>query len=500
MGGNIVSQRVNSTQAEMLSDGATIARRLLALPDRVESVGAMLMRHIVWRMRDKYGDGSATAAVLARAVARDAHRLIVAGADPMALRRGIERGAQAASAALGKLSQSLEGAESIAGLATAAITEPEIGRLLGEMYDFLGSYGTIVLQPALGVKHDHAYHAGTRFPGEYISPYLLSDPIRHVAALDDTYVLVAEMHFETAESVLPIVAKVAEAGGGNLFIICKNMWTKAIGALVHVNTRSAVKVYAARIRPVENLRPEMMEDFALLTGATLITDAAGMRAENITLKDLGHAQRVVATGDYVMVLSGGDNTEAVSAHAQTLHEQLRTTSKLEQKQLLRERIGRLTGGIGELRLAAFTEQERVRLIEKTAHAIKVIQVGLEGGVVPGGGAAYLAVIPAVEAVEAQGDEAMGVRVVARALEEPLRVIAGNGHVSAPLILAECRRLGIGYGFDVHQHRVTDMRAERILDPAIIVREALNCAASGAMMLITAETLVLHRKPPQSINP
>jgi chaperonin GroEL len=500
LGGNIVHQRVNTTEAETLSDAATIARRFIELPDRVQNVGAMIMRQIVWAMREKYGDGSATAAVLAQRVGREAHRLIAAGADPMALRRGIEKGARAAMAALDEQSQPLEKAEQIAGLATAAIAEPEIGRLLGEMYEVLGPYGTIVIQPYLGLQHDRAYHEGTRFPGEYVSPYLVSDAVRRVAAMDDPYVLVADMHFETVDSVLTVVDLVARAGGQNLFIICKNMWEKAIGTLVYTNNQNGVKAYAATIKPVEDLRPDMMRDVALLTGATHVSDTSGIGLKDLTIADLGRAERIVATRDYVMITGGRGDKQALRERARRLREQLRTTVDPEQKQRLRERIGRLTGGVGELRVAAITEQERVALTEKAAHATKVVQVGMEGGIVPGGGAAYLAAIPAVEAVPAEGDERFGLQVVARALEEPLRVIASNAHAAASVVLAECRARGAGYGYEARQGRVANMLEEQIVDATIVAKEALNRAVSGAVMLITSETLVLHRKPPKSMNP
>jgi chaperonin GroEL len=208
----------------------------------------------------------------------------------------------------------------------------------------------------------------------------------------------------------------------------------------------------------------------------------------------------VATRQYVMIIRGRGDKKPLRERAQVLRGQLKTLTKQEDKALLLERIARLTGGIGELRVAAFTEQERTALSERAAHAIKVVQVGVEGGVVPGGGAAYLAAIPAVQAVQTEGDEAIGVQVVARALEEPLRVIAGNAQVHPPIVLAECQEKGPGYGYDVRQGRVLNMLEAQIVDSTIVVQEALRRAASGAMMLVTSDTLVLHRKPPTSYAP
>jgi chaperonin GroEL len=501
LGGNIIHQRVNTTEPELLTDAATIARRLIELPDRVENVGAMIMRHIVWEMRDKYGDGSATAAVLAQCIAREMHRLSVAGVNPMLMRRGIDKGVAAATKALEEMSSPLEDADRIAGLATAAINEPRIGELLGEMYDTLGPYGSIVVQPYHAAEHDRVYYEGTRFSGEYVSHYLLSDETRYVAALSDTHVLVADVHFNTEQDAATVLDLAARSGVQNLFIICRNMWDKAIGMMAHNNRHGdKVKAYAATIRPVENLRPDMMRDIALLTGARFLTADTGFTLKELTAQDLGYAERVVATRQYVMIVGGRGDKKALRERAHMLRGQLKTLTRQEDKALLLERIARLTGGIGELRVAAFTEQERTALTEKAAHAIKVVQVGIEGGVVPGGGAAYLEAIPAVQAVQAVGDEAVGVQVVARALEEPLRVIASNAHIHPPLVLAECRKKGPGYGYDVRRGRVVNMLEAQIVDSTIVVQEALRRAASGAMMLVTSDTLVLHRKPAKSFAP
>lgn len=502
LGGHIVNQKVNSTEPEIIGDAATIARRLLELPDRVENVGAMIMRHIVWHMRDKYGDGSATAAVLARVIAREMHRLVVAGADPVLMRRGVERGITAACAALDRMSLPLQEAEHIAGLATAAINEPEIGKLLGEMYEVLGPHGSIVIKPYLAARHDRIYYEGSRFPGEYLSPYLLSDPARYIAALSDTHVLVADVHFDEPAEVGFVLDMAARAGVKSLFIICKNMWDRAIGAMVfnNRNEQSPITAYAATIRPVEDLRRDMMMDIALLTGATFLTDELGVDLSKLTVQDLGYAERVVATRDYVMIVGGRGDRKAVRERAQGLRQQMNKLADREDKDQTRERLTRLTGGIGELRIGAFTEQDRVRLTEKAAHAVKVIQVGVEGGIVPGGGAAYLAARSEVEAIEATGDEAMGVRVVMRALEEPLRVIAGNVHAHVPLILAECHAKGPGFGYDACQREVVNMLANQIVDSTIVAKESLRRAASGALMLVTSEALVLHKEPPKSFVP
>lgn len=500
-GGNIVSQRVNTSGFEPLDDGATIARRFTDLPDRVENAGAMIMRHIVWHMRERFGDGSVTAAVLARGIARELHRLIAGGADPVLLQRGLEKGVAAAVAALDTLSVPLTEPEHVAGVARAVIEDPRIAQLLAEMIDVLGPYGNILIQPGYGLGHDYGFREGSRFPGEYISRYLLSDKFRHIAALDEPHVVVADFHFEEPGHVLHLLDLVTQAGGDSLFIVCKNMWERAIDTLVAANRRGPVTTYAARIKPEEDLRRDMMRDFALLTGAGFITDVAGMGPHDLTAAGLGRAERLVATETYVSLVGGGGDAAPVEAQTAALQSRLDLVEKREERELLRERIGRLQGGIGELRVGAYTESERNALVEKAAHAVKVVQVGLEGGVVPGGGAAYLDVIPAVEAAACgHNEEAMGMRALARALEEPVRTIAANADAYGPLVVNACRERGPGCAYEVGQASVRDMVQAGIVDPTQVVKAALERAASGAAMLISSEALVLPRAPVESYRP
>ena len=500
-GGNIVSQRIGSADCEHLSDGATIARRITDLPDRVENAGAMMMRHIVWHMRDRFGDGSVTAAVLARCIARELHRLLAAGADPVHLQRGLELGVQATVSALDELSIPLTEPEHVAGLAKAVVDDSQIAQLLGEMIDVLGPFGNILIQPGYGLGHDYAFREGSRFPGEYVSRYLLSDRFRHIAALDKPHVVVADFHFEEPAQVAHLLDLVAQAGGDKLFIICKNMWEQAINTLVGNNARGPVTAYAATIKPFEDLRRDMTRDIALLTGATFITDVAGMSPLGLTVDDLGQADRIVATEEYVSIVGGGGDAQAVQAHSDSLRSRMRQVEERTEQEQLRERIGRLQGGVGELRVGAYTEKERNALVERAAHAVKVVQMGMEGGVVPGGGAAYLAAIPALEAAATgHSEEAMAMRALARALEEPTSTIATNADAYGPLVLEACREQGPGYAYEVGQGCVRNMLEAGIVDPTLIAKAALQQAASGAAMLTSAEALVLQRTPPQSYRP
>ncbi len=500
IGGKIANAREPSGEPELLSDAATIVRRIIQLPERCEDAGAMMMRHIVWNMRQEMGDGSAVTAVLANSIAQEMHHMITAGANAMMLRRGIEKAVGAALEALDEISVPLEGEERIAAVATAASGDAEIGRLLGEIYDVLGAHANIVIEPYVATFHDRAYHEGARFKGGYLSTYLLTDTTRHLAILDDPYIVCADIDFDSLEHVRNILEQVLKAGGKSVFILCKFMSDKGIGLLSANNERGTIRSCAAKIQPVGDLRQGTLENIALLTGAKPLTYKSGVDPDDISLADMGRCERVIVAKDYFMIVGGKGDKAAIRERVQSLRERLRNSMDAEERETLRELLKHFSAGVAELRIGALTSQERKALTETAEEAMKTVSAAMEGGIVPGGGAAYLACIPAVEAVEAKGDEAIGVKIVARALEEPMRQIAINVGVHPPLAIAEARKAGVGYGLDARTKKIVHMIDAGIADPTVVVKRALQQAASGAIMLLTTNALVLHRKPKESFEP
>jgi chaperonin GroEL len=500
IGGNVMNAREPKGEPEILTDAATIARRIIQFPNRVEDAGAMMMRHMVWRMREDVGDGSATTAVLAQAIAKEMERMIAAGANAMLLRRGVERGTEAALKALEEMALPLEGEERITAVASAATGDREIAKVLGEMYDVLGPNANIVIEPYIATYHDRTYHEGARFKGGYVSPYFFTDTTRRVAVLDDVYVLACDIALESVQTVQNILEQVLKAGGKNVFIVCKLMSDKAIGVLVANNERGSIRSCAANIKPIGDLRRGTVENIALLVGGKPLTDKSGMDPEKIKITDLGRADRVIVAQEYYMIIGGKGDKKAMQERVQQLRKRLRETHDTDERDTLRELIPQFSAGVGELRIGGLTEQERKNLTEVAEQAMKAVRAGMESGVVPGGGAAYLACVPAVEALQAEGDEAIGLKVVARALEEPMRCIIENAGAYPPVVIAEAQRAGLGYGFDVMQKKIVKMAEAGIMDPTMVVKRALQTAASGAIMLLTTEALVLHRKPKENFEP
>jgi len=501
IGGNIANAREPKGEPELLTDAATIARRIIQLPDRAEDAGAMMMRHMVWRVREEVGDGSATTAVLAVSLAKEMQRVIAAGANAMMVRRGVEMGTEAALKALDNLSQPLEGEDRIAAVATAATGNGEIGKLLGEMYDVLGPHANIVIEPYIATFHDRTYHEGARFKGGYISPYLITDTSRRIAALNDVHILVADMVFESVKSAQNILELVVKNGGKSVLVICKNMSDKAIGVLVANNERDIIRSCVANMKPVGEVRRGTVENIAILTGGRPLTDKSGMAPEDVKIEDFGQADRVVVTKDYYLIIGGHGNKQQIKERTQQIRQRLRETYDQEERTNLRELLMHFSAGIGELRIGGMTEQERKALTEVAEQSMKAVMAGMESGIVPGGGAAYLACIPAVKAIKADDpDIQIGINIMARVLEEPMRRIAANAGIHPPLAIAEATRAGVGFGYDVRQKKVVNMVEQGIADPTLVIKRALQLASSGAMMLLTTDALVLHRKPKENFEP
>lgn len=498
-GGKIAYDKHSGMAPELLTDAATIARRIIQISNRLEDCGAMMMRHLVWQMREEVGDGTATTAVLAQAIANEFHKMVAAGANAMMLKRGIERATAVAARTLEEMSLPLEGEEQIAAVATAAIGDPQIGKLLGEMYDVLGPHANIICTAYVSTKHDRSYHEGARFQGRYVSPYLLNDRGRRVSALENPYIFVSDLEFEGTASVQSILERVINAGGKSVLIFCKKMSDKAIGVLVANNEKGTILSSAATLTVPMNKLEGTLDDIGLLVGATPVKGIPGVPVD-VRMENFGRADRALVGLQDITIVGGKGDKVQIRDRVKRLRESLRTVKNTADRNDLRTSLMHFSSGIGELHIGALTNDDRVALKEMAEQAMKAVMSGVENGVVPGGGAAYLACIPAVLATPAEGDEAIGVQILARALEEPLRCIVTNAGIHPPLVIDEVMRQGRGYGYDVKKKCVVNMFEAGIVDSTMVVERALQYATSGALMLLTTDALVLHRKPKEATLP
>lgn len=489
---------------ELLDDSAAAARRVLALPDRAADVGAMLMRNMAWRVHLRAGDGVATAATLAQAILRDALRYLQAGGDAMAIRRGVERAQQVAVAGITRQTQPVAGEEVLTQVAQTITGDPALSLVLGEMFDVLGPTAHITVEDYVAPYLERAYFAGGRWKAALASPYLITDLAGRRAVQDDCQVLLWAGRIETAEDVVPLLMLLSNSEERTILLVADTIEEAALRALVTNHDRGAIKAVVVNLRSTSASRGPDLADLAVVTGATVLDPAVGHSLASVTAADLGRARRAEATAEELVISGGGGGTQTRQAHIAQLRARLEALPELnDERDALRLRLARLSGGVGVLKVGAHTEYERKLLHQRAERAIRTLTVALHEGVAPGGGSAYLAVMPAVAALaeSLEGDERAGARILARALAAPFRrIVANRGATTPPAAFAAWQDAGPGHIYDVLADRVATAAGSGLYDPAGILRVALETATSGAMMALTIAVTVLHRNPHESLEP
>lgn len=511
----VVMAPIISTRApELLTDSATIARRIIELPDPYVNMGAMLIRHMAWRMREKVGNGAATAAVIAQALLHEANYQSSAGANVMMLKRGIERGLETAYAELQKLARPMESPEQIEAMAIAAAAgDVEIGRYVAEMLEIIGTDGVILVEDHAGRKTDREYVEGLQWDSGYVSAYFCTDLDRMEAVVENPVILSTDVNVETAQQILPIMevimAKKDELGIGGFVLIANEISGPALAILVANTEKKTLPCLGIKAPGAGDRRVRILEDVAVLTGGRMIAEDAGDTMEEAKLTDLGRSRRVWANRDFFSIVGGRGEPSAIRQRVQDIKKLLPSADGDYERDKMRERLGKLQGGVGILKVGAPSEREREIKKQRGEEAVSAARAAAEEGVVPGGGAAYIACLPALEALVSaisaehgtEGrDEALGVRVLMKSLQAPTEWIVRNAaHDSRP-ILARLRESPAGHGFDVVSGQIMDMTEAGVLDPLKVVRTALETGASTGMMALTTDALVLTAKRDPAINP
>jgi len=503
----VMAPIISSRPPELLTDSATIARRIIELPDPYENMGAMLIRHMAWRMREKVGDGAATAAVIAQALLHEANYQAAAGANVMMLKRGIERGLELALGELKKLARPMDTPEQIEAMAIAAAGgDREIGRYIGEMLEILGTDAVIVVEDHHGLKTDREYVEGLQWDSGYVSAYFCTDLSRMEAVVENPVILATDLNVETVEQILPIMEQIMEhkeqLGAGGFVLIANEISGPALAVMVANTEKKTLQCLGIKAPGAGDRRVRILEDVAILTGGRMISEDAGDKLEEATLQDLGRARRVWANRDFFSIVGGAGDQAAIRQRINEIKLLLPSADGDYEREKMRERLGKLQGGVGVLKVGAPSEREREIKKQHAEAAIAAARAAAEEGVVPGGGAAYLATLPALEAFagELEGDLALGVRVLIRALQAPTEWIVRNAGQDPKRILALLRKSPPGYGYDAVNDRIVDMVEAGILDPLKVVRTALDTGVSAGLMAITTDALVLTAKRDPSINP
>lgn len=492
----VILNQIGPGKPELLSDSGVIARRLTELPFPAENVGAMLVRGMAQQMHSRYQDGAATACVLAGAMVREAMRMIVADSNPMLLRHGMARAVEAASAALAQQCQIPQGQKMLKQIALATIGDEDLSEVLGEMFDLLGRYGAYMVEEYAAPHIDREYIDGGRWRARPGSRQLIPAGGGE-QTLNNALVMVTDDQLEAFNDLRPALELALRAPNKPpLLIITRGISGDALEAL-NLNVLQGKLDVAVAVSTVPTTRIlEELEDMALLTGATVLSKATGRGPQHIRPELLGRARQMRLDSDSLTLVGGTGDKARMQQRAMELQGRLRRLNKPDEEwERLRLRVARLTGGLCILKVGAFTFKDRERQKELAKKAVRVLELALETGVVPGGGAAYLGCIPAVLAVRDQcsdADEARGVQVVARALEAPFsQLVANHGEIHPPLAVSEVQSRGAGYGFDVLTGSYQPMIEAGIIDSRAVAQGALEAAHSAAAMAITTDIIVLH---------
>ena len=470
-------------------DGVTVAKEI-ELKEPLENMGAQMVKEVASKTSDVAGDGTTTATVLAQAIFREGVKTVAAGANPMAVKRGIERAVEVAVEEIKKLAKDVKKGPMIAQVATvSANNDTHIGNIIAEAMDKVGKDGVITVEEAKSIETTLDVVEGMQFDRGYLSPYFVTDPDRMECVLENCLVLIHEKKISTMKDLLPLLEQVAKMGRP-LLIIAEEVEGEALATLVVNKLRGTLQAAAVKAPGFGDRRKAMLEDVAILTGGKSLTEDLGIKLENVRVEDLGKAKKVVIDKDNTTIVEGAGKKEALDGRVKQLRVQIDETTSDYDREKLQERLAKLVGGVAVIKVGAATETEMKERKARVEDAMRATRAAVEEGIVPGGGVAFVRAIPALEKLKLGGDEQIGVGIVKRALEEPLRMIVSNaGHEGAVVIGKVKESKDPNLGFDAASEDYTDMISAGILDPAKVTRTALQNAASIAALMLTTEALV-----------
>ncbi len=478
------------------NDGVTIAKEI-ELEDHFENMGAQLVREVATKTNDVAGDGTTTATVLAQALVREGLRNVAAGANPMAMKRGIERAVEAAVEAIHSMAREVEGRQEIAQVAAISAADASIGEVLADAIDKVGKDGTVTVEESNTFGLELDFTEGMQFDKGYLSPYFVTDQERQEGILEEPYILIVNSKISAAHDLVPVLEKVMQSGKP-LLVIAEDVEGEALATLVVNKIRGTFQSIAVKAPGFGERRKAMLGDMAVLTGAQVISEEVGLKLESTTLDLLGRARRVVVTKDDTTIVDGAGSPEAVKGRIAQIKHEIEETDSDWDREKLQERLAKLAGGIAVVKVGAATEVELKEKKHRIEDALSATRAAIEEGIVAGGGTALLRCRPAVEKVVASlsGDESTGARTVYRALEEPLKWIALNAGLEGAVQVREVEGLEGSVGLNALTGKTEDLVKAGVIDPAKVTRSALQNAASIAALLLTTEALVADKPEPK----
>ena len=482
------------------NDGVTIARDI-ELEDPFENMGAQLVKEVATKTNDIAGDGTTTATLLAQAMVHEGLRNVAAGANPMVLKKGIEQAVKTLVEEIKKKSKKVAGKESIAQVAAISSSDEEVGNLIAEAMERVGKDGVITVEESKTMETNLRVVEGMQFDRGYISPYMVTDADKMEAVLKDPYILITDRKISAIADILPILEEVVKQGK-ELMIISEDLDGEALATIVVNKLRGTFRALAVKAPGFGDRRKAMLEDIAILTGGTVISEEMGRKLDSVTVADLGRAGQVRATKDETTIVDGVGDKKAIKDRVEQLKKQVAETTSDFDKEKLQERLAKLAGGVAVIEIGAATEVEMKDKKLRIEDALNATRAAVEEGIVAGGGATFIDILPALDKVKAEGDVKTGVEIVKRAVEEPVRQIANNAGLEGSVVVEELKKSGQGKGFDALTGQYVDMIKSGIVDPAKVTRSALQNAASIAAMVLTTETLVADKpeKNPPAMPP
>ena len=480
------------------NDGVTIARDI-ELEDPFENMGAQLVKEVATKTNDIAGDGTTTATLLAQAMIREGMRNVVAGANPMIIKKGIDDAVKALVEEIKSKAKKIEGKADIAQVATISSANAETGELIAEAMEKVGKDGVITVEESKSMATNLSVVEGMQFDRGYISPYLVTDTDKMEAVLDDPYILITDRKISAIADILPILEQVVKAGK-QLAIIAEDIDGEALTTIVVNKLRGTFKALAVKAPGFGDRRKAMLEDIAILTGGTVISEELGRKLDSVTIEDLGRARQIRSTKEETTIVDGMGDKDKIAARVAQIKKHIAETTSDFDKEKLQERLAKLAGGVAVIEIGAATEVEMKDKKYRIEDALNATRAAVEEGIVAGGGTTFIDILPALDKIQVEGDEKVGVNIVRRAIEEPVRQIADNAGLEGSVVVENVKKAGSGVGFNALKNEYVDMIKAGIVDPAKVTRSALQNAASIASMVLTTETLVADKPEEKAAAP
>ena len=478
------------------NDGVSIAKEV-ELPDPFENMGAQLVKEVSTKTNDVAGDGTTTATLLAQAMIHEGLKNLAAGANPIVVKKGMSKAVEAAVAEVKKQAKKVNGSSDIARVGAVSSGDEEIGKLIADAMEKVSADGVITIEESKTAETYSEVVEGMQFDRGYITPYMVTDTEKMEAVIDDAYILITDKKISVISDILPILEQLVQSGK-KLVIIAEDVEGEALNTLIVNRLRGTLNVVCVKAPGFGDRRKEMLQDIAILTGGTVISEEVGLELKTATVDMLGRARQVKVTKENTTIVDGAGDAQAIKDRVGQIRNQIAVTTSDYDKEKLQERLAKMAGGVAVIKVGAATETEMKEKKLRIEDALNATRAAVEEGVVAGGGTIFVNIIPAVEALldSVDGDEKTGVRIIAKALEAPIRQIAANAGLDGSVILEKVRNSGkLGYGFDAYKEEYCDMVAAGIIDPAKVTRSALENAASVSAMVLTTESLVADKPEP-----